>query len=83
MLEKLTLGDPLRTVVVDVGGGVGHDLVALGDEYAALQRRMIVQDIPVVVKDVKVSRMNGTASRADPQLYHTQAETFFQFDLMT
>ena len=51
--EKLVVSDPSSTVLVDVGGGLGHDLIALKEKFPALQGKLVVQDIPVVIDDVK------------------------------
>lgn len=41
-------------VFVDVGGGSGHDVVALRREYPNLHCEMVLQDLPAVVKGVSL-----------------------------
>lgn len=65
VLEVLTVSDPSRTVLVDVGGGLGHALAVLRDHYPDVQYRMIVQDRPAVIKDVKVSHTREAQYGAD------------------
>ncbi|KAL8687847.1 MAG: hypothetical protein Q9218_006092 [Villophora microphyllina] len=40
-------------LLVDVGGGLGHDLVAFKRKFPDLAGRLILQDLPVVIDDVK------------------------------
>lgn len=41
--------DPEVPVLVDVGGGVGHQCVALVEKYPQLEGRVIFQDRPEVI----------------------------------
>ena len=45
--------DPSRTLLVDVGGGIGHDLIAFKKKFPDLPGRLIVQDLAVVVEAAK------------------------------
>lgn len=40
-------------LLVDVGGGLGHDLIAFKQKFPHLRGKLIVQDLPVVIDDVK------------------------------
>ena len=40
-------------LLVDVGGGLGHNLVVFKQKLHHLPRKLIVQDLPVVIDDVK------------------------------
>ena len=51
--EKLAVSDASSVLLVDVGGGTGHDLVAFKTKHREITGKLIVQDIPAVVKDVK------------------------------
>ena len=42
--------DPL---LVDIGGGLGHDLIALKSKFPELGGKLIVQDLPTVIENVK------------------------------
>ncbi|KAL4781992.1 S-adenosyl-L-methionine-dependent methyltransferase [Aspergillus varians] len=42
--------NPERVFFVDVGGGSGHQCVGVSDKYPGLQGRLVVQDLPEVVK---------------------------------
>src|SRR5271154_1582894 len=44
---------PLDTVLVDIGGGVGHDLIAFKQQYPSLPGKRILQEIPVVIESIK------------------------------
>lgn len=50
--EKLhvTRNEPL---LVDIGSGVGHDLVALKSKFPGLAGTLIAQDLPVVIENLK------------------------------
>ena len=50
--SKLNVASPDDTLLVDIGGGVGHDLIALKNANPDLQGKMIVQDIPVVIDSI-------------------------------
>lgn len=50
--------DKLRTkksepLLVDVGGEIGHDLIAFKQKFPSLPGKLIVQDIPVVIEAVQ------------------------------
>lgn len=51
--ERLLVESSLDPLLVDVGGGLGHDLVAFKRKYPNLPGRLIVQDLPIVIDDVK------------------------------
>lgn len=51
--EKLRTSKPGEVAVVDVGGGLGHVLVALKTKFPNLAGRLIVQDLPVVIESLK------------------------------
>ena len=42
-----------KPLLVDIGGGLGHDLIALKSKFPNLPGRSIVQDLPVVIDHVK------------------------------
>lgn len=40
-------------LLVDVGGATGHDLVAFHEQYPDLPGRLILQDLPLSIAEVK------------------------------
>lgn len=44
-------GNPERIFLVDVGGGSGHQCIEVRDRYPELHGRLVVQDLPEVVKE--------------------------------
>lgn len=50
--DKLNSED-FETLLVDVGGGLGHDLVALKKKFPNVSGKLIVQDLPVVVDAIE------------------------------
>ena len=57
-------------VIVDVGGGRGQALKAIHEVYPSLKGRMVLQDVPEVIKDAKAS---GLPSYVEPM-----AASFFE-----
>ncbi|OAX79773.1 hypothetical protein ACJ72_05905 [Emergomyces africanus] len=51
--SKLTGKSESEPLVVDIGGGVGHHLIALKKHCPSLTGKLIVQDIPAVVDNAK------------------------------
>ena len=51
--EKLRVEDASGVAIVDIGGGVGHDLIALQKAHPALQGKFVLEDLSVVVSSVK------------------------------
>ncbi|MCJ1311746.1 hypothetical protein MMC25_005419 [Agyrium rufum] len=51
--EKLQVQAASKPLLVDVGGGLGHDLVALRKNHPSLHGKLIVQDLPVVINEAK------------------------------
>jgi hypothetical protein len=51
--EKLTVASPSRALLVDVGGGIGHDIVAFQKRFPGLQGRLVFQDWPTVIEAAK------------------------------
>ena len=54
--------DPEAVLLVDVGGGVGHDVQALKAEYPYLRGRLIVQDLPQVIDEEGCKKMGIEAT---------------------
>ncbi|TGO08268.1 hypothetical protein BTUL_0217g00120 [Botrytis tulipae] len=52
VVEKLKVESPADPLIVDIGGGIGHDLVRFKEAHPRLQGKLIVQDIPVVVSGI-------------------------------
>ena len=42
-----------KPLLIDIGGGLGHDLIALKSKFPNLSGRLIVQDLPIVIENVK------------------------------
>jgi len=51
--EKLKVQSPDDILLVDIGGGIGHDLIALKEHFPGLQGRLIVEDLPAVAAAAK------------------------------
>ncbi|KAL2852240.1 S-adenosyl-L-methionine-dependent methyltransferase [Aspergillus pseudodeflectus] len=51
VVEKLTGGphDPERVLVVDIGGNIGHEVVAFRKHFPEIQDRLVLQDVPAVI----------------------------------
>lgn len=47
--DKLRVDEEERVVLVDVGGGVGHDLIEFQKGNAGLKGRLVLEDLPVVI----------------------------------
>lgn len=47
---KLGNVDPSQTLLVDIGGGIGHDLVIFKNRFPNLSGKLILQDLPTVVE---------------------------------
>ena len=50
---KLGITDASQTLLVDVGGGIGHDIIAFKKKFPDLRGKLVVQDLAVVVEAVK------------------------------
>lgn len=50
--SKFQGASPSDVLVVDIGGGVGHDLIPFKEKYPELQGKLIVEDIPAVIDDI-------------------------------
>lgn len=51
--DKLRVASTSDTVLVDIGGGVGHDLIAFKQQCPSLPGKLILQEIPVVIDSIK------------------------------
>jgi hypothetical protein len=51
--EKLRAGSDSDVALVDIGGGVGHDLIALKEAHPELQGKLVLEDLPVVISSAK------------------------------
>jgi len=49
VMEKLSGEKKEDVLLVDVGGGVGHELISLKKRFPDLEGRLVVQDIPVYI----------------------------------
>jgi hypothetical protein len=50
--EKLQVS-PDRTLLVDIGGGIGHDVSLFKQHFPQLPGKLVVQDLPRVIEDIK------------------------------
>ena len=51
--KKLQVKADSQPLIVDVGGGLGHDIVAFKEKFPGLPGKLIVQDLPVVIDEIK------------------------------
>lgn len=51
--EKLKVSTPDRTLLVDIGGGVGHDIAAFQKKFPNLPGKLIFEDLSIVVDSAK------------------------------
>lgn len=49
--------DPKAPLLVDVGGGLGHDLTAFHKRFPSLPGRLILQDVPAVINDAPIKAL--------------------------
>lgn len=74
-LEKEALDaqqDSERVFLVDVGGGSGHQCIEVRDRYPGLHGRLVVQDLPEVVKEV--SEIPGVKIEANDMFQEQKAK---------
>lgn len=50
--ERLQVS-PDRTLIVDIGGGVGYDMTTFKQKFPQLSGKLVVQDLPSVIGDIK------------------------------
>jgi len=50
--EKLCVKSASDPLLVDVGGGVGHNLIAFKQRFPGLPGKLVLQDIPVVIDSI-------------------------------
>ncbi|CRG91369.1 Demethylsterigmatocystin 6-O-methyltransferase [Talaromyces islandicus] len=62
---------PDQVLLVDIGGGVGHDLMAFKKRFPDLPGKLILQDLPQVIDTIKDPLLEGITatghSMLDPQ----------------
>jgi hypothetical protein len=52
--ERFANTDPKAPLLVDLGGGLGHDVAAFHKEFPTLPGRLILQDLPSVINEIEV-----------------------------
>ena len=50
---KLRVQSDSHPVLIDIGGGLGHDLIAFKQKHPILPGKLIIQDLPIVIDSVK------------------------------
>jgi hypothetical protein len=50
--ERFGSTDPNAPLLVDIGGGLGHDLAAFHSRFPSLPGRLILQDLPQVINNI-------------------------------
>ena len=53
LLNGARKGDPESVLLVDIGGGEGHDIEAFHKSFASVHGKLILQDLPPVVDNIK------------------------------
>ena len=51
--ERVQVQDSSRALIVDIGGGLGQELLKFKDAYPDLKGRLIVEDLPAIINDIK------------------------------
>jgi hypothetical protein len=52
--ERFGSTDPSAPLIVDIGGGLGHDLASLKKQFPSLPGRFILQELPSVINKIEV-----------------------------
>jgi hypothetical protein len=52
-LSRFGNTDANNPLLVDIGGGLGHDIAAFHSRFPSLPGKLILQDLPIVVDDIK------------------------------
>ncbi|KAL3479808.1 S-adenosyl-L-methionine-dependent methyltransferase [Aspergillus californicus] len=60
--EKLEIGNPDRALLVDIGGGVGHDLIAFKKRFPDLPGKLVLQDLPQVIDAIEEPLLEGVSA---------------------
>ncbi|KAJ5640818.1 O-methyltransferase [Penicillium herquei] len=61
--EKLNISEsPDRTLLVDIGGGIGHDVLLFKKQFPQLPGKLVVQDLPSVINDIKDPLPEGVSA---------------------
>ena len=79
--EKLAVSEPSQIALVDIGGGVGHDLIALKAAHPGLKGKLMLQDLPVVTASARdlpdgIEALGHNMFDAQPSAAHG-AKAFF------
>ena len=53
VLEKLKVSYPEENLIVDVGGGMGHDMTAFRNKFPDLPGKVVFSDLPSVIEAAK------------------------------
>ncbi|PYH42549.1 putative O-methyltransferase [Aspergillus saccharolyticus JOP 1030-1] len=61
--EKLQVASPDRTLLIDIGGGIGHDISAFKQRFPQLPGQLVLQDLPQVINDIP-SPLAGIAAQS-------------------
>ncbi|KAF2108462.1 S-adenosyl-L-methionine-dependent methyltransferase [Lophiotrema nucula] len=51
--DKLKASSPEDIVLVDIGGGLGHDAIAFRNHFPDLPGKVVVEDLPAVTAEIK------------------------------
>ncbi|KAF9267190.1 S-adenosyl-L-methionine-dependent methyltransferase [Marasmius fiardii PR-910] len=63
--------DPESNLLVDVGGGEGHDLAAFGEAFPHAHGKIILQDLPPVIANIKEGTLSDCIT-CQPHDFFTQ-----------
>ncbi|PWY70901.1 S-adenosyl-L-methionine-dependent methyltransferase [Aspergillus heteromorphus CBS 117.55] len=75
--QSLTISDPSRALIVDIGGGQGADLLSFRDQYPDMPGRVILQDLPSVVSDLHTQAHAQTQDKLSTAGIEIQEYDFF------
>ncbi|KAF8848056.1 sterigmatocystin 8-O-methyltransferase [Acephala macrosclerotiorum] len=53
LFDGLDSKDDHSTLLIDIGGGRGHDLEAFRKKFPDVKQRLVLQDLPPVINDIK------------------------------
>lgn len=58
-VEEKLQASPDETVLVDIGGGVGHDITEFKKKFPQLPGKLVLQDLPQVIDDINEPLPDG------------------------
>lgn len=74
ILKDVIRDDPEAVLLVDIGGGEGHDIQAFHDAFPTAPGKLVLQDLPLVIDNIKENKLSHAIMQQKHDFFQEQPQ---------